>query len=81
MNVDKDGNVNKSGRLVPADEWLPPTELFSRAPRFRNLEEIEAALQYGIYGILTPVSFDKAVEIINRDKSIQGQVEKGQGHC
>ena len=59
-----------------------PTELFERAPRFRSLEEIEAALQYGIYGILTPVSFNVAVGILNRAKAdvLNLDTEKRQGH-
>ena len=33
------------------EKALAAKELFERAPRFKTLEEIEAALQEGIYGL------------------------------
>ncbi len=48
-----------------------PIELYERLPRFSTLEEIEAALQAGIYGSsLTPVSFNEAVKILNESNGL-----------
>jgi hypothetical protein len=51
LNFEKDGKVTDyDGNHVGTHNAFEITELFERAPKFTTLEEIEAALQEGIYG-------------------------------
>ncbi len=42
--------THKKQGHMPIKRQEAPTELFERVTKFRTLEEVEAALQEGIYG-------------------------------
>lgn len=51
LNWKQDGTVvDNDGNHVGFHNGFEATELFERAPKFKTLEEIEEALQKGIYG-------------------------------